>query len=272
MERIKQALDKAKAEQSGGVVQRSALENRESKDSKAPIVETSINYSQTRVTQLNSAHLARNRIISGEDDQTLLAAYKMLRTQIMQRMAARGWSALAITSATPEDGKTITSINLAISLARELNQTVLLVDMDLQHPSIHRYLGFQPESGIGDFLLGKAPINEVMINPGLERLVVMPGRAPVSNSSEILASQAMGDFVSELKSRYPSRMVLFDMPPVLATDDTLAFAPYIDAFLLVIREAKSTFSEVERATELLEKTPIIGTVLNASSERISAYY
>lgn len=273
MERIKQALDKARAERGGADAAAMPLGTvTPTQPAGAPIAETAIQYSQTKVARLNPSVLQANRIIYGEADRIGLAAYKMLRTQVLQRMTTRGWNALAVTSPAPEDGKTVTTINLAISLARELHHTVLLVDMDLRNPSIHRYFGIQPEMGISDYLLRSVAMNEVLINPGIERLVLLPGRAPVENSSEILASPAMGNLVRELKSRYPSRMVLFDLPPILSADDALSFAPYVDAFLLVLRDGKTTRAEVEHAMEILKDAPIIGTVLNGSDQKISPYY
>jgi protein-tyrosine kinase len=275
MERIKQALEKAKAERGEGDMApaRAAQATPVALPADGPpIAETSIHYSQTKVAQLDPRHLKAMHVIYGEQDRAGLTAYKMLRTQVLQRMSARGWNALAVTSPAPEDGKTLTSINLAISLARELNQTVLLVDMDLRNPSIHRRFGFNPDKGIGDYLLGKAPMSEVLFNPGIERLVIMPGRAPLENSSEILGSQAMGSLVHELKTRYPSRMVVFDLPPVLSADDALSFAPYVDAFLLVLRDGKNTADELEHTMEIMKEATIIGTVLNASGEKISPYH
>jgi protein-tyrosine kinase len=275
MERIKQALEKAKAEREGGDVNpvRAAQGTPAAVPSDGPpIPETTILYSQTRVTKLDPQHLKLMHVLHGDADRASLTAYKMLRTQVLQRMSARGWNALAVTSPRPGDGKTLTSINLALSMARELNQTVLLVDMDLRNPSVHRYLGLKPEKGIGDYLKGRAPMSEVLVNPDIERLVLMPGRSAVENSSEILSSPAMGGLVHELKTRYPSRMVIFDLPPVLAADDALAFAPYVDAFLLVLRDGVNTRSDLEHTMELMKDAPIIGTLLNASGDKNSPYY
>ncbi|MGE3511362.1 MAG: CpsD/CapB family tyrosine-protein kinase [Vicinamibacterales bacterium] len=267
MERIKQALDKARAERVGETVAIGV-----SGPAGKPVAETAIEYSQTKVQALDPATLKAHCIASAEDNKQGQTAYKMLRTQVMQRMSARGWNALAITSPAPEDGKTVTAINLAISLAREMHHTVLLVDMDLRNPSVHRYLGLQPQKGIDDYLLREVPMSDVLVNPGIERLVLLPGRTAVENSSEILASPSMGRLVQELKSRYPSRIVIFDLPPLLAADDALSFAPYVDAFLLVFRDGKTTKTEVEHSMEILKDVPIIGTVLNGSDERLSAYY
>ncbi|MEX2479626.1 MAG: CpsD/CapB family tyrosine-protein kinase, partial [Gammaproteobacteria bacterium] len=164
------------------------------------------------------------------------------------------------------------AINLAISLARELHHTVLLVDLDLRNPNMHHYFGLQPKRGIEDYLLRSVPLNEILINPGIERLVLLPAVKPIENSSEFLSSPIMGRLVQELKTRYPSRMVLFDLPPVLASDDALAFAPHIDALLLVLRDASTTQDELEHALEILKDIPILGTVLNASDEKITTYY
>lgn len=273
MERIKQALDKARAERE---TEREAApqpaQAQATSQIGSRIVDPPIQYSQTRVATLDPAVLRENRIIYGDADTGGLTAYKMLRTQVLQRMKTRGWNALAITSPAENDGKSMTAINLAISLARELHHTVLLVDMDLRNPSIHRYFGLQPAKGISDCLLYGTSLGDALVNPGIERLVLLPGREKLNNSSEVLASPAVGLLVQELKSRYPSRMVLFDLPPVLASDDALSFAPYADAFLLVLRDGKTQRQEIEHSFELLKDANIIGTVLNGSEEKISTYY
>jgi capsular exopolysaccharide synthesis family protein len=272
MERIKQALDKARAErqehQESSYADSAALSSE-----RGPVSdEQEIQYSQTKVVPVDPAILSRNRVIYGADDREGLTAYKMLRTQVLQRMVARNWNALAIASPSEGDGKTLTAINLAISLARELHHTVLLVDLDLRNPSVSKYFGIEPQRGIDDYLLHGASVGDILVNPDIERLVLLPARRSVENSSELLASPRMGQLVHELKSRYPSRMVLFDLPPVLASDDALSFSPHIDAMLLVLRDAKSTRDELEHALEILQNVPMLGTVLNASSEKISTYY
>lgn len=276
MERIKQALDKARAER-GDSRPDIAPERAQIKDARSPepqsfISEVNIQYSVTKISEPDAAALRQNRIIFDETDKFGLTAYKMLRTQILQRMSAKGWNALAVTSPSPGDGKTITSINLAVSLAREIHKTVLLVDMDLRNPSIHRYFGLHINRGIGDYLLKGVPMSEVLVHPQIDKLVLLPGKESIENSSEILGSPAMGDLVQELKSRYPSRIVIFDMPPILSSDDALSFSPYIDAFLLVIRNGKTTQAELEHSMEMLRNTPIIGTVLNCAEEKITPYY
>lgn len=148
---------------------------------------------------------------------------------------------------------------------------MLLVDLDLRKPSLHRMFGIQPKAGIGDYLLRGTPLNEILVNPSIERLVLLPGREPVSNSSEMLSSPRMVQLVDELKNRYPSRIVLFDLPPLLATDDALAFSPYVDAALLVVEEGETLKEEIEQSIELLKQTRLLGTVLNKSDVQRVAY-
>ena len=110
------------------------------------------------------------------------------------------------------------------------------------------------------------------INPGLDRLVVLPGSEPIANSSETLASPKMARLVNELKTRYPSRFVIFDLPPILSADDALAFSPHVDAALLVVEDGVTTKDDLARSVELLKQTELLGTVLNKTSERQTAYY
>lgn len=267
MERIKEALEKARNGRRESPPDASAHAT-----SAEGISELEIRYSKTRIATVNRGDLRDNRVIFGEQKGPAETAYKMLRTQVLQRMVEHDWNALAITSPALGDGKTITAINLAISLARELHHTVLLVDFDLRNPCISKYFGLNPQYGIEQCLLGDVVLDQVLVNPEIERLVLLPAKNPVDNSSELLASPSMGRLVQELKSRYPSRFVLFDLPPILSADDALSFAPYVDAFLLVLRESKTTRTELQHAVDLLRSTPIVGTVLNGSNERISTYY
>lgn len=265
MERIKQALERARAERESTPVGQGRGGPAAGPGS-APALSGPIVYTQTRVCRLDPELLRRNRILGGGEPEEVVTAYRMLRTQVLQRMLANDWRALAVSSPGPGAGKSLTAINLALSLAREVDHTVLLVDLDLRRPALHTCLGLGVRHGIGDYLLREVPLPEILVNPGVERLVVLPGREPLQDSSELLRSPRMVALVEELKARYPSRLIVFDLPPLLATDDALAFSPYADAVLLVLEEGRTTREEVAAARELLEGTPILGTVLNKSRD------
>ena len=208
------------------------------------------------------------------DHDPAAAAYKVLRTHVLQRMRVNGWRTLAVTSPGEGNGKTITAINLAISLARDVKQTVLLVDLDLRRPSMASYFFDHAVPGLSDYITEDRPLSELLINPGIDRLVLLPGHHSFTHSSEVLCSPKMIELVEELKSRYEDRLILFDMPPVLASDDVLAFLPYLDAVMLVIEEGRTTKDELSHAYELLSEDKILGTVLNKSSEgaAVTGYY
>jgi Mrp family chromosome partitioning ATPase len=197
--------------------------------------------------------------------------YSVMRTHVIQRMHVSGWRVLVVTSPNDGAGKTLTAVNLAISMARETNHTVLLVDLDLRRPGLLRYLTDERLPGISDYLLENRPIPELLVNPGIERLVILPGHLPVIHSAEILSSAKVVSLVEDLKRRYPSRLVIFDMPPILASDDVLAFSPYFDAALLVIGEGDTRRGDLAKAMELLGDKPLLGTVLNRSEERTTGY-
>jgi len=231
-----------------------------------------IQYSSTAILNIHPKELAKNRIISGFSDQQTLAEYNILRTRVLQRLRANNWNTLAITSASPGAGKTLTAINLAISLAREVNHTVMLVDLDLRKPNVARTFNCAPPYGILDYWRDDVPLDEILFNPGIERLVILPGTRPVHNSSEILSSPKMVNLVNELRTRYASRIIIFDLPPVLVSDDVLAFSPYVDAMLLVIEDGQTRKDELHHTMELMSDINILGTVLNKSKDKTSPYY
>lgn len=228
-------------------------------------------YTQTRSILVAREVLRKNRVIAGIDDMSIKVAYKMLRTQVLQRMKSNDWNTLAITSPVSGEGKSLTAINLAISIAKELNHTVLLVDLDLHNPSIARYFGFGPDLGLCDYLLDDVPLTDILFTPGVDRLAVLPGGKPLTDSSELLSSPKMARLAQELKGRYAGRVVIYDMPPLLATDDMLAFAPHVDAALLVLQEGKTRKDELRRSMEMLEVVNVVGTVLNKAEQFAKAY-
>ena len=260
MERIKQALEKARLERqmSGGA-------SAPQPHSGSAGISMPVRYTHTRTVKMVKSILQERRIITGIEKNEYTHAYKMLRTQVFQRLREKGWNSLAITSPGLNEGKTLTAINLAISLAMEVNYTVLLVDADLHHPSVHSYFGIEAEYGLSDYLTADKPLSELLVHPEeIPGFVILPGGKSLANSAEMLNSPKMMRLVEELKTRYSSRIILFDLPPLLGAADTLAFSPHVDAALLVIEDGKTPAEDVKRAIGLLQGTSVIGTVLNKS--------
>jgi protein-tyrosine kinase len=228
--------------------------------------------STTRTFEPSPETLEANRIVNPAANEPAAVAFRMLRTQVLQRMKEHDWRSLAILSPCADDGKTTTAINLALSIANDHKQTVLLVDCDLRRPSIASRLGIEPEFGLDDVLRDEARIEQCLYLPaGFDRLVILPARAPMVNSSESLSGPRGRGIAMELRGRYPDRIVIFDLPPVLSADDALAFLPSVECALVVVVEGGTSRQDLRRCMELTRKTAIVGTVLNRASNVASAY-
>lgn len=261
MERIKQALELARQERikNGGKVSGSITKPARKLQS---VADQNIIYTDTRTVRMPIGELREKRIIT-EQKNCISDAYRVLRTQILQRLNDKNWNTLAITSPGSGEGKSLTAINLAISMARELDITVLLIDANLRSPKLDKYFDFHAEYGLSDYLLHDKPLGDMLVNPeGISRFVMLPAGRAIANSSELLSSPKMHQLVEEVKHRYPSRIIIFDLPPILESSDTLAFIPNVDASLVVIEEGKTQEAELKQAFELLHNNEVIGTVLN----------
>jgi Mrp family chromosome partitioning ATPase len=274
MDRIRKALDLAREQRSqpfDAAVQSPQRREPQSYSGGKP---TSIEYTKTRTFSPAAALLESNRIIDGSSEHAgaAAAAFRMLRTQVLQRMEERHWRSIAVLSPGSDDGKTTTAINLAVSLANDHRHTVLLVDFDLKRPTIADKLGIVPEMGADDVLRGNARVEDCLYHPAnFDRLVVLPARAPLENSSEALAGPRCQELVAELRERYPDRILVFDLPPILGTDDALAFLPLVECALVVVAEGYTGRDDLLRCMELLRKTPVVGTVLNRATRVASGH-
>jgi capsular exopolysaccharide synthesis family protein len=220
---------------------------------------------QSRRVRLDPAALEEHRVIAGQVHGTLTDVYRSLRAQVLQTLAQIGTTSLGVTSANHGEGKTLTAVNLAVAIAMDVKHTVLLVDADLRSPAVARYLGIQPILGLSDYLTGEAEVSDCLLRSDVERLCILPARSHVGNSAELLASPRMLQLASELKDRYPDRIVIYDLPPLLSVGDTIGFLPSVDATLLVIRDGATRTTDLTRAIELLADHRLIGTVLNATT-------
>ena len=181
---------------------------------------------------------------------------------------------IMVTSALDGEGKTVTSINLAASIARDVKHTCLLVDTDLRNPKVHTYLGCKTKGGLSDHLLNDAPLEDLLINPGVPDLLVLPAGKALLGSAELIGSPRMEALVAEMKHRHPERYVIFDCPPILAVPDALVFSSHVDAIVVVVEAGKTGRGEIRKVVELLEDRNIIGLIMNKAKalDRGYGYY
>jgi len=272
MEKLRRALEKAKqekAEEKGEMDGKDAQAFGPEEDKAGRL---SPAYFRSQSYKLDPKALADNRLVCFSSDSLEIEFYKILRTKVLQRTRPNRWNTIMITSALPGEGKTLTAINLALTFAREFNNTVLLVDCDFRQQHVHKAMGIPSEQGLIDALMDGRPLQELIIWPGIERLTLISGGRTITDTSEVLSSAKMGTLVSEIKSRYPDRHVFFDVPPVLSVADAMAFAPLVDAILMVVWAEKTSLQDVKRAVELIPKEKFLGFVLNRQSIPPSAYY
>lgn len=264
MERIKLAIEKVKQRQPNEAA-RTARHQPEHQPEKriSPAAELAkVSYRQTRVVKLRADHLEKNRIFAFNKNDSTSLVFDVLRTQILQKMDENGWRTLAITSPIPAVGKTVVAINLAMSIAQMTDRTVMLVDFDLRQPRVGTYLGLPMDNSLNDFLDGRAELSDILVNPDIPRMVVLPTRSAARNPSETLSSSAVSDLVKELREHYESRITIFDLPSLLHSDDAIAVIPQIDCILMVVANGSSSKSEIDDAIRHLSRTNLLGTVLN----------
>jgi protein-tyrosine kinase len=280
MERIKLAIEKAKAGDHSAKVASIApvvapAVEPEVEEATPEVVVPSpadIRYEKTAVVPLNDAHLEQNRIVAHQKTHPASWAFDVLRTQVLQQMDEKGWRTVAITSPTVDSGKTLMSINLAISIAQQSDRTALLVDFDFRRPRVAASLGLHRTVSLNDVLEGKAELSAALVNPGMERLVVLPTLKPIPKAAEMLSSPKVSQLITNLRDRYQDRTVIFDLPPMLVADDVMAVLPHVDCVLLVVANGASSEKEIEESMMRLSKSNLLGVILNKEESPTQATY
>lgn len=232
-----------------------------------------VEYTKTKVKPIDPETLKRNKVVSLFHDHEMTDQINLLRAQLMGRLKNIKGNSILITSANPGEGKTFTAINLAISIAKELNKTVLLVDADLKNPSIHHYdfaadfLGVNINEGLADYLIGQADLADLLINPGIDKLTILPAGRSMPNSSELLGSPKMEKLIDEVKRKYKDRIVIFDCSSILASPDPLVFSHLVDGILVVVEAEKTTPAQLKKTMSLLNGKQVLGAVMNKNRDK-----
>jgi capsular exopolysaccharide synthesis family protein len=282
MENIRRAIERAKTRDGGGgeripapridpVARRLNLDA-----SSAYEVESEPNYqgeAGLRQIELDAAHLESERIVSHVITDPLSRPFDMLRTQILQSMDTAGSKILAVTSPTPGCGKTVTAVNLALSIARQPERSVLLMDLDFQKPRVTACLGLPAGRGILNVVHGKASMAETILHTriGIAEMMVLPTGA-TSGSSELMSSRAMAKLFQDVRRDPRAQTIIVDLPPILSSDDVIAILPQVDCVLLVVAVGTSKVAEIEECNRHLQSTDVIRIAVNKVPDLQANYY
>lgn len=219
---------------------------------------------------------SRNRVLVPESAvpsrSTGAAAYRVLRTRLLQRARANKWTTIGVTSPGQGDGKSVTALNLALSIAREGNNNVFLTDFDMRNPKMCEYLGTTPPMEINDYLSGDCHAEDILFSIGIANLTLAGTLTSTDRASELLASRRVEALFEYIRSVAPQALIIVDLPPLLSTDDALVIAPKVDANLLVLAEGMSRRDGAVKALELLSEFDLAGIVLNRSNAMVAEDY
>lgn len=280
MSKIQRAVEKARKEgvyEGNSIVQEYNIkppkENFSKIDTTSVRKEVQVNYKTTKILSVDHKILQQNKIFSISHDSAFTDQIKILRVQILSRLRELGGNSFLVTSANPSEGKTFTSINLGVSIAQEMDRTVLIVDADLRKPfTTHSdfsndFFGIDVSKGLADYLLEDLDIPDIILNPSIQKLTIIPAGRPLANSAELLNSPRMETLVKELKNRYRNdRIIIFDCPSILVCSDAVVLANYVEGILLVVEAQKTTPNQLRRVKELIKDRPLLGTILNKATE------
>jgi capsular exopolysaccharide synthesis family protein len=228
-------------------------------------------WSVSRV-QLDAAHLEEKRIISFTRSDSSFIAFNMLRTNVSRIMKDNGWKRLAITSPTPGGGKTMVTVNLAISLARQSAYRIVVLDLDLKKPAISKALGVRSRTYIGEYLEGHGELSDCFVKTS-ENLFFGLNRHTISDSSETLQDARVLLMIQEISKELQPDFLICDLPPMRASDDAIGFMPSVDGVLLVAAAGENTSTEIGQcADEIGGRTNLVGVILNKCKDVPKQYY
>jgi exopolysaccharide/PEP-CTERM locus tyrosine autokinase len=220
----------------------------------------------------NAELLDQTLIVYHKPQSVEAELFKVLRTNILFPSAGTPPRTILITSALPGDGKSFVSSNLAISMAKGVEEHVLLIDGDLRKPAIHNRFGFKKVAGLSDYLDQGDDIGGVLLKTPVGKLTILPAGEPPRNPSELMSSKKMKALLEEVKSRYDDRYVIIDSPPPNMASETNAIAKYVDGVIVVVRAQKTPKDAVADTIEKIGKEKLIGIVLNQADQSATKYY
>ncbi len=222
---------------------------------------------------------AKHMITPDQPKSRMSEEYRLIKRPLIANAMGRGAAPVAngnlimVTSALPREGKSYTAVNLAISIAAELDKTVLLVDADVARPSVLNVLGLPPGPGLLDLLAGdQVNLSDVLLRTNIEKLTLLPSGTPRKGATEMIASDAMVRLVRDMADRYPDRIIIFDSAPLLLTSESRVLATHMGQVVVVVQAERTSQAEVRQALATIDTCPVRMVVLNQVRAREEGGY
>lgn len=229
----------------------------------------------SRKIELDMAAIARRGILTPQSERSQLGdELRVIKRPLLRNVSGKGvapvqnGNLIMITSAVPGEGKSFTAANLAMSIAMELDHTVLLVDADVARPTLPSLFDLPPSKGLLDVLLDKdIDLSQVMLRTNVDKLSILPSGTRHPQATELLASDAMARLLEDMANRYSDRIIIFDSPPLLVTTEARVLASHMGQVVLVVRAERTTHAEVRHALSFIESVPVKMLMLNQAADR-----
>ena len=234
----------------------------------------------SKLVEINLDALSAAGIVSPNAPRSQIAdQYRVIKRPLIANAMGKGatpvenGNLIMVTSSLPGEGKSFTAINLAISIAAELDNTVMLVDADVARPSVLRVLGLQPGPGLLDLLSGDAAdLSTMLLKTNIDKLTILPSGNPHDRATEMLASDAMTRLLADMGKRYSDRIIVFDSPPLLLTTESRVLATHMGQIVVVIQAEQTLRSDVQDALATIEACPVKMVVLNQARSSMTGGY
>lgn len=235
---------------------------------------------ESQMQSINLARLHRMGVVAPDAEKSQIAEeFRIIKRPLIANAFGQGTARvrngnlIMITSSLPGEGKSFCAINLAISMAMEMDRTVLLVDADVAKPRVPEYLGIHADKGLLDVLQDKdLKLSDVLIKTDIAKLTVLPAGRTYKRATELLASAAMTRLVEDIGNRYPDRIILFDSPPLLATSEASVLATHMGQIVMVVEAEKTSQEAVREALSHIQSCEVVGMLLNKTTPTPGADY
>jgi protein-tyrosine kinase len=225
------------------------------------------------ILKFDRAALQARRVTFADDASPVGHSYRMLRAQLRDTIRERKVRVVGVVSATQGDGKTLTALNLALTLVADPEYAVTLLELDLRRPGLLRLLDLQPARGVDDYIAGNVAVTEAAFAlEGVGMLQIYAARAPIANSSVVLGGERVQHLLGSLRAAGPGQITLVDLPPALLSDDVLTVLRNLDGVVVVCNEGRTQRQDLQRLQQLLQAVPVLGVVLNRASDAETRAY